>query len=365
MTPYPLCERFYDFLRRVFKTISGLLFQKRYRKLVEGLVSLFVALVGLVSLRVYVMGNKPPDFAPADNPAADNDSLLTRTLTFLYLPAFNLWLLVYPKVLSFDWSMESIPLITSLSDYRNLLTLLFYTTFVYLNLYVIDRLNKHRDCSMCQRSNGHGHYYMSINHNYRFPATYQSLHKFKKTSNNGHVNGCTAVTAPGVDIASGYSSNCSSSSSSSASTNGSILTSTSSSYVTYMSPRRRSSNKDVDIVIVSMALLVFPFIPATNLFFYVGFVIAERVLFIPSMGFCLLVALGANNLYQSAHKEDVKCAAAPRIFIALFSILVISFCVRTVKRNRDWRTEEDLYRSGISVNPPKGKLTHHVNGDLA
>jgi len=38
--------------------------------------------------------------------------------------------------------------------------------------------------------------------------------------------------------------------------------------------------------------MVFPFIPASNLFFPVGFVVAERALYAPSMGFCLLVAVG-------------------------------------------------------------------------
>ena len=29
--------------------------------------------------------------------------------------------------------------------------------------------------------------------------------------------------------------------------------------------------------------------------------------------------------------------------------------LRTVGRNRDWADEEGLYRSGIQINPPKGK----------
>jgi len=37
---------------------------------------------------------------------------------------------------------------------------------------------------------------------------------------------------------------------------------------------------------------VLPFVPASNLFFPVGFVVAERVLYVPSMGFCVLVAHG-------------------------------------------------------------------------
>ena len=52
------------------------------------------------------------------------------------------------------------------------------------------------------------------------------------------------------------------------------------------------------IVLLSLGLLVLPFIPATNLLFPVGFVVAERVLYLPSMGFCLLVAFGCDKLFQ-------------------------------------------------------------------
>ena len=50
----------------------------------------------------------------------------------------------------------------------------------------------------------------------------------------------------------------------------------------------------------SLALLALPFIPASNLFFPVGFVVAERILYAPSMGFCLLVALGFNILQRTS-----------------------------------------------------------------
>jgi hypothetical protein len=47
-------------------------------------------------------------------------------------------------------------------------------------------------------------------------------------------------------------------------------------------------------LLLALAWALLPFLPASNLFFPVGFVVAERVLYIPSMGFCLLVALGLN-----------------------------------------------------------------------
>ncbi|GFT58697.1 protein O-mannosyl-transferase TMTC3 [Nephila pilipes] len=50
------------------------------------------------------------------------------------------------------------------------------------------------------------------------------------------------------------------------------------------------------ILLMGLSMCVFPFLPASNLFFPVGFVIAERVLYAPSMGFCLLVAHGFSLL---------------------------------------------------------------------
>ena len=36
-------------------------------------------------------------------------------------------------------------------------------------------------------------------------------------------------------------------------------------------------------------MMVFPFLPASNVFFSVGFVVAERVLYLPSAGFIILL----------------------------------------------------------------------------
>lgn len=97
--------------------------------------------------------------------------------------------------------------------------------------------------------------------------------------------------------------------------------------------------------------MTLPFIPATNLFFYVGFVIAERVLYIPSMGFCLLVAAGARTLCVRLRTRGCRA-----LLLCLCAALVLLNGLRTVQRNGDWSNEENLYKSGISVNPAKGEM---------
>ena len=114
-----------------------------------------------------------------------------------------------------------------------------------------------------------------------------------------------------------------------------------------------SSNKRAKATLLALALMVFPFLPASNLFFPVGFVVAERVLYLPSMGFCMLVALGAWLIVQNGRK------------LVLLSLLV---CVsihslKTVIRNGDWKNDNSLFRSAICINGGNGKLYNNLGHD--
>lgn len=59
-------------------------------------------------------------------------------------------------------------------------------------------------------------------------------------------------------------------------------------------PKHKSREKQLSLF--ALSLLVLPFLPASNLLFPVGFVLAERVLYLPSLGICLLVAVGIDKL---------------------------------------------------------------------
>lgn len=56
---------------------------------------------------------------------------------------------------------------------------------------------------------------------------------------------------------------------------------------------------------MGLALGIVPFLPASNLFFRVGFVIAERVLYLPAAGFCILVVTGMRELSAAGHVSKV------------------------------------------------------------
>lgn len=105
---------------------------------------------------------------------------------------------------------------------------------------------------------------------------------------------------------------------------------------------------------MGLALLVLPFLPASNLFFPVGFVVAERVLYMPSMGWCLLVAHG----WRLLAKKRAKLAAASLIF------LILAFSAKSYIRNWDWKTEYTIFASGLKVNRNNAKLYNNVGHAL-
>lgn len=264
------------------------------------------------------MGHTPPEFSPSDNPAANCESFLTRSLTFLFLPAFNFWLLLCPRILSFDWSMDALPLVESVLDSRNVISVAFYGFLACVGMYGLKRvmLDFHRTemtrfDAGTQCVNGKSKPAFKLR---KRIATSPKQHGHHVETNGKAQNGVSAITAQLNTEVSFYTA---------------------------------SERNLVKTSLVSLGILIFAFIPASNLFFYVGFVVAERVLYIPSVGFSLLIAGGVDILWQKCHCRKLHVLA-----ISLAAILVL-FAARTVYRNWDWQNEETLYRSGISVNPAK------------
>lgn len=111
-------------------------------------------------------------------------------------------------------------------------------------------------------------------------------------------------------------------------------------------------------LIMCLGWMVLPFLPASNLFFPVGFVVAERILYMPSMGYCLLVAYGFEHLQRRGS------LSWQRFSQAALAILLLTHALKTHQRNLDWRTEYSLFMSGVHVNQRNAKLYNNVGHAL-
>nr|CAD7590584.1 unnamed protein product [Timema genevievae] len=218
------------------------------------LTVLAVATVCLLMIRLQIMGSRLPVFTRFDNPASVAPPP-SRQLSYNYLISVNLWLLFFPCDLCCDWTMGTVPLVSSFLDPRNLATLISYAALLLL-MY-------------------------------------------------------TAVVT--------------------------------------------DNRQQATLIIMSLAFLILPFLPASNLFFPVGFVVAERILYIPSMGLCMLVAYGWTQL---AHKRCKKMA-----WLLLGVLLLVHGC-KTYSRNLDWENEYTIFMAGLKVNQRNAKLFNNVGHAL-
>ena len=130
----------------------------------------------------------------------------------------------------------------------------------------------------------------------------------------------------------------------------------------------RRGGRERAALCAALALLAIPFAPSANVLVNVGFVVAERVLYIPSMGACALLPLFADAAAGALASLAARARAAPRRQLrlqrALWSAIVLSFVVRgalqTVARNPEWRSDEALARSGALALPSNAKLSYNL-----
>lgn len=99
-------------------------------------------------------------------------------------------------------------------------------------------------------------------------------------------------------------------------------------------------------------LLIVPFTPALG-FIKLGFVIAERILYIPSIGFSILIAIGFEKLQKSFK------FLRPYLTVSLL-FLITAHSIKSYSRSLDWRTENDLFMSALRVVPQNAKVYYNI-----
>ncbi|XP_013187086.2 protein O-mannosyl-transferase TMTC2 [Amyelois transitella] len=348
----PLCI-FYDVLKGIRQ--EAFYSKNRWRSI----LALGVAQILLMFWRLKLVGATPV-FAAADNPAARDKSLLTRLLTFSYLPVFNFFLLLYPLQLSFDWSMDSIPRITTIFDVRNICSIIFYSSLIIIITITTQNLfrqpqargskefkyasKKHSSKTKQKRHNNSKQYKKAPDCDERKNSRSNKEYDTSKTL----VCSCKGCGYPLTDVENSnsggtnnnnilmYNYNC-------------VCPIPNTKCLAFVNSRRYHCHGPHVSMLMMMAFMILPFLPATNVFYYVGFVVAERVLYMPSVGFCLLLGFGAGVLTKKYYEDDWKTS----IFMVFLLIVFGAMCGNTVRRNWDWHDEESLFRSAIHVNPPK------------
>jgi hypothetical protein len=96
-------------------------------------------------------------------------------------------------------------------------------------------------------------------------------------------------------------------------------------------------------------------LPTANLLLLVGTVLAERLLYLPAVGFTACVVLVAGALSRRA----------PRLAASLLVVLIAAAAARTHARNADWRDDVTLWTSAVQAVPRSARAHERLAYALA
>jgi Tfp pilus assembly protein PilF len=94
------------------------------------------------------------------------------------------------------------------------------------------------------------------------------------------------------------------------------------------------------------------FAATANILVPTGTIMGERLAYLPSAGFCLMLALGWNWLRR---KKEIAAWG-------LLAMIIFAMSVRTVVRNRDWKDTFALYSSAVRAVPNDAKMHSNLAG---
>lgn len=114
----------------------------------------------------------------------------------------------------------------------------------------------------------------------------------------------------------------------------------------------------------SYGILIFygTFSIVSNLVFPIGTYMAERFMFMPSVGFCFAVVGGIYELLKGQSKRvDASKLKIPLIGIA---VVALAFSAKTITRNAAWENDFSLFTTDIAYSPNSAKLNNALAGVL-
>jgi len=101
----------------------------------------------------------------------------------------------------------------------------------------------------------------------------------------------------------------------------------------------------------------------SNILFLIGTTMGERLLFFPSAGFCLLMALLLEKLVGEKEKTAWQIIKHPGVLWTLIPASVIYVFI-TINRNNNWSNNYTLYSTDIKKSPGNSRLNYFMAIEL-
>ena len=96
----------------------------------------------------------------------------------------------------------------------------------------------------------------------------------------------------------------------------------------------------------------------SNLFFLIGSQMAERFEFFPSVGFCIVIAVLLSNYAKQMGKGLIDGLTNKKVITIVLPLLLV-FGGITFARNKDWKSNLDLFKADVEKSPEDSRLNYY------
>ena len=115
-----------------------------------------------------------------------------------------------------------------------------------------------------------------------------------------------------------------------------------------------------DVIAYGIAFYIITLSIVSNIVFPVGTNMAERFVFMPSAGFCLVIAVLLYRLIQS--KGKANAASNMMLPLGIVGIVLVLFFAKTMDRNPAWKDNYTLFTTDVEVSKNSAKLRNSAGG---
>jgi hypothetical protein len=118
-------------------------------------------------------------------------------------------------------------------------------------------------------------------------------------------------------------------------------------------------------VAFALLFLLVTFSLASNVLVPIGTILGERLLYLPSLGFCVALAITIHTLVGAiAGRASLQRRAAALLFVALTALPVGLHAARSLIRHEDWRDNATLWLHDLASAPGSAKVQSNAGWAL-
>ncbi|MBU0765956.1 MAG: tetratricopeptide repeat protein, partial [Bacteroidetes bacterium] len=116
-----------------------------------------------------------------------------------------------------------------------------------------------------------------------------------------------------------------------------------------------------EVIVYGILFYAATFSIVTNILFPIGTLASERFMFIPSIGFCLILAWLFVVLIPSLIKNKKICRV---LLIGLSLVFLVFYSCRTISRNTTWQNDYTLFTDDVLVSGNSAKSNTSAGGKM-